>query len=82
MPQGAFYTVASLPVEDAEDFAKWCLTDFSYQGATVRMAPAAGFYSDKELGRNQVRMAYVLCKEDLAASLRCLEEALKAYNAR
>ena len=82
MPQGAFYTVASLPVEDAEDFAKWCLTDFSYQGATVMMAPAAGFYSDKELGRNQVRMAYVLCIEDLAAALKCLEEALKAYNAR
>lgn len=82
MPQGAFYTVASLPVDDAEDFAKWLLTDFSYEGATVMMAPAAGFYSDKELGRNQVRMAYVLCKEDLAASLKCLEEALKAYNAR
>jgi aspartate aminotransferase len=82
MPQGAFYTVASLPVDGAEDFAKWLLTDFSYEGATVMMAPAAGFYSDKELGRNQVRMAYVLCKEDLAASLKCLEEALKAYNAR
>ena len=82
MPEGAFYTVASLPVEDAEDFAKWCLTDFSFEGATVMMAPAAGFYSDKTLGRNQVRMAYVLCREDLAAALRCLEEALKAYNAR
>lgn len=82
MPEGAFYTVASLPVEDAEDFAKWCLTDFSFEGATVMMAPAAGFYSDKTLGRNQVRMAYVLCREDLAASLRCLEEALKTYNAR
>ena len=82
MPEGAFYTVASLPVEDADDFARWCLTDFSYEGATVMMAPAAGFYSDKNLGRNQVRMAYVLCREDLAAALRCLEEALKAYNAR
>ena len=82
MPEGAFYTVSSLPVEDAEDFAKWCLTDFSFEGATVMMAPAAGFYSDKTLGRNQVRMAYVLCREDLAAALRCLEEALKAYNAR
>ena len=81
-PEGAFYTMVRLPVEDAEEFCKWCLTDFSYEGATVMMAPAAGFYSDKELGRNQVRMAYVLCKEDLAASLKCLEEALKAYNAR
>ena len=79
MPEGAFYTVASLPVEDAEDFARWCLTDFSYEGATVMMAPAAGFYADPALGRNQVRMAYVLCREDLAAALRCLEEALKAY---
>ena len=82
VPEGAFYTVASLPVDDAEDFAKWCLTDFSFEGATVMMAPAAGFYSDKSLGRNQVRMAYVLCREDLAAALRCLEEALKAYAAR
>ena len=79
MPEGAFYTVVSLPVEDAEDFARWCLTDFSYEGATVMMAPAAGFYADPALGRNQVRMAYVLCREDLAAALRCLEEALKAY---
>ena len=79
MPEGAFYTVVSLPVEDAEDFARWCLTDFSYEGATVMMAPAAGFYADPALGRIQVRMAYVLCREDLAAALRCLEEALKAY---
>lgn len=81
-PEGAFYTVVSLPVDDAEDFCKWCLTDFSYEGCTVMMAPAAGFYGDREIGRRQVRMAYVLCIEDLAKALKCLEEALKAYNAR
>lgn len=59
---GAFYTVASLPVDDAEDFCKWCLKEFSYNGATVFMAPAAGFYTDPANGRNQVRMAYVLKK--------------------
>ncbi|MBQ9184359.1 MAG: pyridoxal phosphate-dependent aminotransferase [Bacteroidales bacterium] len=80
MPEGAFYTVVSLPVDDAEAFCKWCLTDFSYEGATVMMAPAAGFYGDHEIGRKQVRMAYVLCIEDLAKALKCLEEALKAYN--
>ncbi len=91
MPKGAFYTVASLPVEDAEDFCAWCLTEFSYKdsetpdgfsGETVMMAPAAGFYSTPGLGRNQVRMAYVLRKEDLARSLVVLEKALEAYRAR
>ena len=71
MPQGAFYTVASLPVEDAEDF---CL-----DGETVMMAPAAGFYSNPALGRNQVRMAYVLKIEDLKRCLLLLETALKEY---
>jgi aspartate aminotransferase len=78
-PRGAFYTVASLPVENAEDFCKWLLTDFRYEGETVMMAPAAGFYSHPELGRNQVRMAYVLKKEDLAKALLILEKALEAY---
>ena len=82
MPRGAFYTVASLPVASAEDFCKWLLTDFRYQGETVMMAPAAGFYSNPELGRNQVRMAYVLKKEDLGKALVILEKALEAYNAR
>ena len=82
MPRGAFYTVASRPVDSAEDFCKWLLTDFRYQGETVMMAPAAGFYSNPELGRNQVRMAYVLKKEDLAKALVILEKALEAYNAR
>ncbi len=60
MPTGAFYTVARLPVENAEDFCRWCLSDFSYEGATIFMAPAAGFYSQPGLGRDEVRVAYVL----------------------
>ncbi len=81
-PEGAFYTVVSLPVDDAENFCKWCLTDFSYDGCTVMMAPAAGFYGDRTIGQRQVRMAYVLCIEDLAKALNVLEEAIKVYNAR
>ena len=79
MPEGAFYTVASLPVEDAEDFCRWLLTDFRLDGETVMMAPAAGFYSTPGLGKNQVRMAYVLKKEDLAKALKVLRAALEAY---
>lgn len=82
MPHGAFYTVASLPVADAEDFCRWCLTDFRLDGETVMMAPAAGFYRDPDLGRNQVRLAYVLCVEDLQRSLMLIRSALKAYNRR
>jgi aspartate aminotransferase len=91
MPRGAFYTVASLPVDDTEDFCKWCLSEFSYKdektpegfaGETVMMAPAAGFYRNRELGKNQVRMAYVLKKEDLARALTILEKALEAYNSK
>ena len=80
IPMGAFYTVARLPVEDAEDFCAWCLTDFSYEGETVMMAPASGFYSTPGLGRNEVRIAYVLKKEDLRRALLILEKALEAYN--
>ncbi|MBQ6953900.1 MAG: pyridoxal phosphate-dependent aminotransferase, partial [Bacteroidales bacterium] len=68
-PEGAFYTVVELPVADAEDFCRWCLTDFRLNGETVMMAPAAGFYSNPELGKNQVRMAYILKIEDLAKAL-------------
>ena len=81
-PEGAFYTVASLPVEDAEDFCQWLLTDFRLNGETLMMAPAAGFYSTPGLGKNQVRMAYVLQKDDLAKSLDILRAALEAYNKR
>ena len=82
IPMGAFYTVAKLPVDDAEKFCAWCLTDFNYEGETIMMAPASGFYSDPELGRDQVRMAYVLKKEDLQRALLVLEKALEAYNKR
>ena len=80
IPMGAFYTVASLPVEDADDFCAWCLSDFNYEGETVMMAPASGFYSTPGQGRNEVRIAYVLCKEDLQRALFILEKALEAYN--
>lgn len=82
MPDGAFYTVASLPVDDAEKFCIWCLSEFRHNGATVMMAPASGFYSDPSLGRNQVRIAYVLNKDDLAGALTCLEKALELYPGR
>lgn len=82
IPMGAFYTVASLPVDDADDFCAWCLSDFEYEGETVMMAPASGFYSTPGQGRNEVRIAYVLCKEDLHRALFILEKALEAYNNR
>ena len=80
LPMGAFYTVAKLPVDDAEKFCAWCLTDFSYEGETVMMAPAAGFYTTPGLGKDEVRMAYVLCKEDLKRALFILAKALEEYN--
>lgn len=82
IPMGAFYTVASLPVDDAEKFCKWCLEEFEYEGATVFLAPANGFYTTPGAGRNEVRIAYVLNKEDLGNALRVLAEALKAYPGR
>ncbi len=80
IPMGAFYTVARLPVEDADDFCAWCLSDFEYEGQTVFMAPASGFYTTPGLGKNEVRIAYVLNKEDLANALTVLEKALETYN--
>lgn len=79
VPMGAFYTVVRLPVEDAEDFCRWCLTDFSHKGHTVFMAPAAGFYTSPGYGKNEVRMAYVLKQEDLEMALETLAAALDAY---
>jgi aspartate aminotransferase len=79
---GAFYTVAKLPVDDAEKFCRWCLSDFEYEGATVMMAPAAGFYTTPGAGRDQVRIAYVLKKEDLTHALVVLRKALEAYPGR
>lgn len=82
IPMGAFYTVAKLPVDDAEQFCAWCLTDFDYEGETIMMAPAAGFYTTPGAGKNQVRIAYVLNKEDLQRSLLVLQKALEAYPGR
>lgn len=82
IPMGAFYTVARLPVDDAEKFCAWCLSDFDYEGETVMMAPACGFYSTPGMGRDEVRIAYVLKKEDLKRAIFILEKALEAYNSR
>ena len=79
---GAFYTVARLPVDDCDKFCAWCLSDFSYEGETVMLAPASGFYTDPSRGRNEVRIAYILCKKDLERALLILAKALEAYNAR
>lgn len=79
IPMGAFYTVARLPVPDAEEFCRWCLSEFEHEGATVFMAPASGFYTKPGAGKDEVRLAYVLNKEDLAAALRVLKAALDAY---
>lgn len=97
IPMGAFYTVAKLPVDDAEKFCAWCLSDFRYVdektagkkpsghnpevvAETIMMASAAGFYTNPELGKNQVRLAYILCKEDLQRVLMILEKAIEEYN--
>jgi aspartate aminotransferase len=80
-PEGAFYFVARLPVKDSEDFAQWLLTDFQLDGATVMVAPADGFYATPGLGKDEVRIAYVLKAEDLTASCRILEAAIPAYRA-
>ena len=74
--------MARLPVEDAEDFCAWCLRDFNYEGETVMMAPAGGFYSTPGLGKDEVRIAYVLNKEELQRALVVLEKALEMYNNR
>lgn len=80
IPMGAFYTVAQLPVDNAEDFCRWCLEEFDYEGETVMMAPAAGFYTTPGAGKDQVRIAYVLKIEDLSRALVVLRKALEAYN--
>jgi aspartate aminotransferase len=79
-PNGAFYCIAALPVENADNFAKWLLEEFQLDNETVMVAPAAGFYSTPNTGLNQVRLAYVLKKEDLKRALVLLKEALKVYN--
>lgn len=80
IPMGAFYTIARLPVDDVDKFCEWCLSDFEYEGQTVFMAPASGFYTNPDKGRNEVRIAYVLKKEELRKALIVLEKALEEYN--
>ena len=82
IPMGAFYTVARLPVDDSEKFCAWCLSEFDYEGETVMMAPASGFYTTPGAGRNEVRIAYVLNKDDLKRALVVLQKALEAYPGR
>lgn len=81
-PEGAFYCVARLPVENAEDFAIWLLSDFEHNGATVMLAPANGFYASPHLGKNEVRIAYVLKEEDLRSAVELLQVALERYGSR
>ncbi len=81
-PEGAFYVVARLPVKDSDDFARFLLEDFSFEGGTVMVAPAAGFYVTPGLGASEVRLAYVLNGDDLRRSIRILGEGLKAYRKR
>lgn len=81
MPGGAFYTVVELPVDDSDKFSQWLLEEFSYKNQTVMLAPASGFYATPGLGKNQVRIAYVLKIDDLRSAVECLEVALKEYNA-
>jgi len=80
LPTGAFYCIVKLPVQNADDFAKWLLDDFHYDGETVMLAPASGFYSTKNVGQNEVRIAYVLKREDLIKSVEILKHALQKYN--
>ena len=82
IPMGAFYTVAKLPVDDADKFCQWCLREFEYEGQTIFMAPASGFYTTPGLGRDEVRLAYVLCRDELEKAMKVLAEALKAYPGR
>jgi aspartate aminotransferase len=82
LPKGAFYTIAHLPVDDAEKFAIWMLSEFEYKNQTVMVAPASGFYATPGLGKTEVRIAYVLNVSDLENAVKCIEEGLKAYPGR
>ena len=81
-PGGAFYAVARLPIDDSDKFCKWLLEEFSFEGQTVMLAPATGFYSTPGRGKDEVRISYVLNLTDLKNSMKCLEEALKVYPGR
>ena len=79
LPEAAFYIIVALPIKDAAAFCKWLLTDFSRNGKTVMLAPAEGFYFNQEIGKSQVRIAYILNEQDLQEAILCLEEALNQY---
>jgi aspartate aminotransferase len=81
-PGGAFYAMARLPIDDADIFCQWLLESFEYEKQTVMLAPATGFYGTKGLGKNEVRLAYVLNSESLEAAMDCLEQALQVYPGR
>lgn len=81
-PKGAFYAIISLPIDDSDKFCQWLLEDFNYENQTVMLAPASGFYATPGLGKNEVRIAYVLKIDDLGNAVKCLEEALKVYPGR
>jgi aspartate aminotransferase len=78
-PGGAFYVIAKLPIDDGDRFCQWLLESFSYQGQTLMLAPASGFYETKGLGKHEVRLAYVINNDDINAAMDCLQEALKVY---
>ena len=78
-PGGAFYAMAQLPIDDSDQFCQWLLEDFSYEGETVMLAPATGFYSTPGLGKKEVRLAYVLNVDAINKAMDCLEQALKVY---
>ncbi|MCM1137940.1 MAG: pyridoxal phosphate-dependent aminotransferase [Duncaniella sp.] len=82
IPMGAFYTVVKLPVDDADKFCQWCLKEFDLNGETIFMAPASGFYTTPGMGKDEVRMAYILNKSELAKAIKVLDAALKAYPGR
>ena len=79
---GAFYTVARLPIDDADRFCAWLLDEFEYEGQTVMIAPASGFYTSPNVGRDEVRLAYVINKEQLAKAMEVLRQALAVYPGR
>lgn len=81
-PKGAFYCIAKFPIDNSDKFCQWLLEEFEYGNQTVMMAPATGFYASKGLGKNEVRIAYVLKKDDLHKAVKCIEEALKLYPGR
>lgn len=82
VPKGAFYVMAKIPVDDAEKFAMWMLSDFEYEGNTLMVAPGAGFYTEGGLGRQEVRIAYVINQDELKIAMKCLEKGLEKYPGR